>query len=249
MKAMSKLSRAAFSVAAAAALVVGLPSAPASAAPYKPDDKVDYKDCPALPAGAISLLWHCFSINMHHAKVKFGSIKKTLDSPTTMAIAMGPDGTTISGGAGLPMTPGAVLTKFDVDGTTATVYVTNVVKKPGSTFPDEIWIRVKLDDWYLGADCTIGTKVGDPDEHLIQIKINIGLPRIEYLNWVPVLATEIGDDNFSLPGAQDCGWPQNGLVNDEVGLKSGWTSGNSIKYTTYVRVKNYALGNIMPYLW
>ncbi|GAB3664966.1 hypothetical protein GCM10027589_29290 [Actinocorallia lasiicapitis] len=227
----------------------------AARADYQPSDG-DFAGCPAPPAGAIRLLWNCVAVNLDKGKVKLGSINQTLSTPMKISIAIGyHEGKimTITGGLGGGSAAQAVTAagspgfEFEVP-VVGTINVSIDQAGPmGGTglIPERIPLKIHLSHWLLGGNCYIGTDA-DP----LVIKPVIARPRVELLNWTPVVRADVSDTTFAVPGASGCGLGvglMDAIVNSAAGTPSA-SGNNSITFDAFVRIRNYQLGNLTPTL-
>ncbi|WP_034486819.1 hypothetical protein [Actinomadura oligospora] len=235
--------RAGLAVVATASAVLVTPSAAnADASSFTPSPN-DFAHCPALPSGAVKLLWNCVAITLDGGKVKFGSVSQDPGS-ITIDIAVGVlDGkiVTITGpfGASSAIADHSVVRSGGVFTFSTQIEGAGPIQMKG-LLPSAIPVKVHVSNWMLGGGCYIGTD-GDP----IVIRPVVSGLGLQVISGRPVIHATVSDSTFSVPGASGCGlWGMmNPVVNSYAGIPSG-SGNNSVAFDTYLQIKNYQLGNI-----
>lgn len=242
MRNLFSRARVASGIAALAVALVAGPAGTAQAGTAFVPSEGDFKSCPALPANSIPLLWHCVSVTMAGGTIKMGSLNQNISSPIQINVAVGPqDGkiTTIMGGmSGSAMKIPTGINFPGLDSVEIKVEQAGTMEVDG-LLPKAIPMKVRVIHWLLGGNCYIGS-----DSTPITVHPTLSNVRLEQLNGITVIRTDVSDSTFEVPAAAGCGI-FNGMVNDIAGLPSAGGK-NAMQVDTVVQVRNYVLGNITP---
>ncbi|WP_018655749.1 hypothetical protein [Actinomadura flavalba] len=230
----------------AAALAAGLlatgPASAAQAATSYAPTPADFKDCPALPAGAQPLLWNCLAIVITDGQMKLGGLTQDITKPITIPVAVGlhdwkiqlrtPEG----GFRSDPIDVPKERLPLPIDGIKARVAQAGPVTPGKMIIPDALPLKIGLDHWLFADQCSIGS-----DKEPISIRPNLGNLGLGSQDGKVVIKTTITDDTFAVPAATGCGL-LTGVLNPLVKLPSA-AGKNSTDLNTVIRVKNYAFGD------
>jgi len=228
--------------AAALAITAGLLSAPAAHADsaYAPSS-ADFASCPALPSGAVPLLWNCVAVIVAGGEVKLGNFDYKISSPLTIDAGIGLQN------SGLTVLPGGSGSGAGGSGGISGIGLVDVSIEQAGTptgsgiIPDTFPIKVHITGPLVGSTCYIGS-----DSNPIVLKPTLTDGRIQYFGTTPVLRGTLGDSTFNVPASTGCGLVGT-LVNLALGLPSG-SGKNLVTLDTVVRINNYQFGAMTPSL-
>lgn len=223
----------------ALALSAGMLAGPATAARadvYTPSP-ADFTDCPAIPAGAVPLLWNCLSITLTDGEIKLGGFTQQITKPIRITVAVGYAGGSfqlIGGGLdGDSMEVPA--DAFPLPGLSLAVEQA-ATPTPGPILPVTLPVKLHISHLLVGSTCYIGS-----DDTPIVLKPNLSGLNLEQLGGEWVIRTQITENQFAVPAATGCGLILTPLLNTIAGLPSA-SGQNSATLNTVLRVRNYQLG-------